>query len=146
VSKNEKLSKLATPPAPEDEQLAEVRRALLKTQRKLAQTKAKIGDLVEATQNAAREACLAQGRFEVTPAPKASKLKTIQEVALWDTQCSSQPCYDRLRRSHALRPARRSAGHQHQVGFCEPGAVEGVSVKGKAEKGRYPSRPEKSCF
>jgi hypothetical protein len=87
MSKKDKLAALAAPPVKteQDEELEAVRRQLVKTQRKLVESKAKISHLVEATREAAYGACIAQGRFEVTASPPALKKVGYEEVALWDT-------------------------------------------------------------
>lgn len=61
---------------------ADLRAALSRTQRALAQSKAKADALVAATITAARDAQLALGRMPAVPTPKVDKRKG-GEVALW---------------------------------------------------------------
>lgn len=66
-----------------EDQLAELRRALQRSQRSVAKAKARTDDLVEAVYQAARDAAQASGRGTPSlPKPKADKRKTKGEVAL----------------------------------------------------------------
>lgn len=60
----------------------ELRKALMRTQKKLMETKQKVDELVEATHNAAYDAMLASGPVNNVPEPKLVKTKKA-EVALW---------------------------------------------------------------
>jgi hypothetical protein len=62
--------RLAEPP---DNERDELRRALLRTQRQLAQAKAKTADHIDAVYQAARDAAVAIGPAPTVPAPKARK-------------------------------------------------------------------------
>jgi hypothetical protein len=68
----------------ENAEVADLRRALVSTQRQLAKAKAKTDDLVAATITAAHDATIALGPIKPTPAP-TFKAHTRAEVALWDT-------------------------------------------------------------
>ena len=61
----------------------ELRRALMRIQKKLIQTKQKVNDLVEATHQAAYDATMAAGPIPPIPEPKINSSKKKQEVALW---------------------------------------------------------------
>lgn len=73
----EKLSKENNP------EIVELRRALVATQKQLKQAKQRTDELVEATIQASRDAVLALGAIEATPAPQSDKRKAKAEVALW---------------------------------------------------------------
>lgn len=73
--------RLAQPPDPEKDEL---RRALTRTQRQLAQAKAKTADLVDAVRDGARDAAIAIGPPPPIPAPKKGKGKR-EEVMLVHT-------------------------------------------------------------
>jgi hypothetical protein len=60
-----------------------LRQALVRTQRQLAQAKAKTEHLVEATLQGARDAMAAMGPVRPVPAPKADRRKR-PEAAIWD--------------------------------------------------------------
>jgi len=63
-------------------QIADLRKALLNTQRELAKIKLKTSELVEATHKGAFEAMLAMGGVNSVVAPKIDKRKIRPEVAL----------------------------------------------------------------
>jgi hypothetical protein len=67
----------------ESSDVVELRRALMRTQKKLMETKQKVNDLVEATHNAAYDAMLVSGRIENVAEPKLAKTNKKAEVALW---------------------------------------------------------------
>ena len=57
----------------ESTEVKELRLALMRLQKKLAQTRQKVDDLVEATHNAAYAAQLTAGKIPPIPSPKVSK-------------------------------------------------------------------------
>lgn len=61
----------------------ELRQALVRTQRQLAQAKQKTDELVQATIQAAHDATLAMGPIKPVVPPKEDKRKKRAEVALW---------------------------------------------------------------
>lgn len=63
--------------------VAELRAALVRTQKQLAKAKERTEELVEATIQACRDATLAHGPITPVPTPKADKRKSREEVALW---------------------------------------------------------------
>ena len=67
------------------EEIDELRRSLVTTQRQLRHAKAKVDDLVAATIDASKNATLALGSIEPVTAPKLSLKQGAVEVALWDT-------------------------------------------------------------
>jgi hypothetical protein len=68
----------------ESSDVSELRRALMRTQKKLMETKQKVDDLVEATHNAAYDATLSAGAINPVPEPKFAKGNNKKaEVALW---------------------------------------------------------------
>jgi hypothetical protein len=67
----------------ESSDVIELRKALMRTQKKLMETKQKVDDLVAATHTAAYDATLAAGKIENVPEPKLEKNKKKPEVALW---------------------------------------------------------------
>ena len=70
------------PEGVESNDVKELRLALVRTQKKLAQTRQKVDDLVEATHNAAYSAQLAAGKIPPIPVPSAKIIKGKPEVAL----------------------------------------------------------------
>jgi hypothetical protein len=70
------------PEGVESNDVKELRLALVRTQKKLSQTRQKVDDLVEATHNAAYSAQLAIGQIPPIPLPKIDKVKGKPEVAL----------------------------------------------------------------
>lgn len=70
----------------QDAETVELRQSLRRTQTQLAKAKLKVDDLVQATIEASRDAAIALGKFEPTPAPKLKPIGQMSpEVALWDT-------------------------------------------------------------
>jgi hypothetical protein len=67
----------------ESKDVTELRRALMRTQKKLMETKQKVDDLVAATHEAAYDATLSFGKVSPVPEPKISNTKKKAEVALW---------------------------------------------------------------
>lgn len=67
------------------EQIADLRRTLLRTQHQLRKAKAKVDDLVEATIDASKDATLALGPITPTVPPAKSTVKGTAEIALLDT-------------------------------------------------------------
>lgn len=80
MSLKEQLDNL--PEGVESSDVRELRTALVRLQKKLAQTRQKVDDLVEATHHAAYTAQLAAGKIPPIPAPKKSTNKGRPEVAL----------------------------------------------------------------
>lgn len=70
---------------PIEEELAETRQTLRRTQSQLAKAKLRVDDLVQATIEASRDAAMSLGRFTPTPPPKIKETVGGSEVALWDT-------------------------------------------------------------
>ena len=70
-------------PEIESSDVVELRRALMRMQKKLAEAKQRSLDLVDATYQAAYDATLAQGAIPPVPEPKVSKGGKKSEVALW---------------------------------------------------------------
>ena len=66
----------------ESSDVIELRKALMRTQKKLMETKQKVDDLVEATHNAAYDATLSAGPINPVAAPTLVKGKKTGEVAL----------------------------------------------------------------
>jgi hypothetical protein len=66
----------------ESNDVTELRKALMRTQKKLMETKQKVDDLVEATHNAAYDATLSVGPINPVAAPTPVKGKKTGEVAL----------------------------------------------------------------
>jgi len=66
----------------ESNDVTELRKALMRTQKKLMETKQKVDDLVEATHNAAYDATLSAGPINPVAAPTPVKGKKTGEVAL----------------------------------------------------------------
>ena len=74
----------ALPEGIESEEVGELRRALMRLQKQLLQTKQRTDDLVEVTRQAAYDAMLAMGPINPVKAPEVSKgNKKKPEVALW---------------------------------------------------------------
>ena len=73
----EKLDKEADP------EIAELRKALQRTQKQLQQAKQRTDELVEATIQASYDAVLAIGKMHEIKTPEIDKRKTKPEVALW---------------------------------------------------------------
>jgi hypothetical protein len=73
----EKLDKEADP------EIAELRKALQRTQKQLQQARQRTDELVEATIQASYDAVLAVGKMQEIKTPDADKRKTKAEVALW---------------------------------------------------------------
>jgi hypothetical protein len=67
----------------ESSDVTELRKALMRTQKKLMETKQKTDDLVTATYTAAYDAMLATGKIPNVPEPKLEKSTKKPEVALW---------------------------------------------------------------
>jgi len=67
----------------ESTDVVELRRALMRTQKKLLQTKQKIDELVEVTRTAAYDAQLSAGPIPPVAEPNILKSKKKAEVALW---------------------------------------------------------------
>jgi hypothetical protein len=67
----------------ESNDVAELRSALMRVQKKLLQTKQRVDDLVEATHHAAYDAMLAMGTIPPVAEPNLPKTKARSEVALW---------------------------------------------------------------
>ncbi len=67
----------------EADEVADLRRALVNTQRQLARAKSRTDQLVEATFDGARDAMLAMGKVPPVATPAADKRKRGAEVALW---------------------------------------------------------------
>lgn len=67
----------------ESETVEQLRTALVRTQKQLAQARERTDALVAATVDAARDATLALGGIKPVPVPKALKTKGDPEVALW---------------------------------------------------------------
>ena len=65
-----------------DDQVNELRKALLNTQKQLAKAKLRNDELVVATHRGAYEAMLALGKVQPVPAPKKDARKASGEVAL----------------------------------------------------------------
>jgi hypothetical protein len=61
----------------------ELRQALIRTQQQLRRAKAKVEDLVEATQVGAKDAMIALGPVQPVKPPKTDRRKGKAEVALW---------------------------------------------------------------
>lgn len=73
----EKLDKEADP------EIAELRKALQRTQKQLQQARQRTDELVEATIQASYDAVLAVGKMQEIKTPDADKRRTKAEVALW---------------------------------------------------------------
>jgi len=73
----------ALPEGIESTDVIELRRALMRTQKKLLQTKQRSDELVEATHQAAYDAMLAMGTIPPVPEPQLPPHSKRQEVALW---------------------------------------------------------------
>jgi hypothetical protein len=73
----EKLDKEADP------EIAELRKALQRTQKQLQQARQRTDELVEATIQASHDAVLAIGKIPLVKEPNIDKRKGKQEVALW---------------------------------------------------------------
>lgn len=71
------------PEGVESSDVTELRRALMRTQKKLLETKQRVDDLVAATHQAAYDATLAAGKIEPVKEPQLPKHKKKPEVALW---------------------------------------------------------------
>jgi len=67
----------------ESSDVLELRKALMRTQKKLMETKHKVDELVEATHNAAFDAMLSSGPINNVPEPVFSKGSKKAEVSLW---------------------------------------------------------------
>jgi len=80
VSLDKHFSEL--PEGIESNDVIELRKALMRTQKKLMETKQKVDDLVEATHNAAYDATLSAGPINPVTAPTPFKGKKTGEVAL----------------------------------------------------------------
>jgi hypothetical protein len=80
VSLEDDLIKLAQESNPE---IAELRKALVRAQKQLQQSKQRTDELVEATIQASQDAVIALGPIPATPTPSLDKRKTGVEVALW---------------------------------------------------------------
>ena len=80
VSLEDDLIKLAQESNPE---IAELRKALVRAQKQLQQSKQRTDELVEATIQASRDSVIALGPIPATPTPSLDKRKTGVEVALW---------------------------------------------------------------
>ena len=81
MSLSDRLDEL--PEGIESNDVIELRRALMRVQKKLLQTKQKVDDLVEATHHAAYDAMLAMGALSPVKEPTLGKSKAKTEVALW---------------------------------------------------------------
>jgi hypothetical protein len=81
MSLEKRLSEV--PEGIESSDVNELRKALMRTQKKLMETKQKVDDLVEATHNAAYDATLASGAINNVLEPKLGKSNKKSEVALW---------------------------------------------------------------
>ena len=81
MSLSDRLDEL--PEGIESNDVIELRRALMRVQKKLLQTKQKVDDLVEATHHAAYDAMLAMGALSPVKEPTLGKSKAKAEVALW---------------------------------------------------------------
>jgi len=73
----------ALPEGIESEDVAELRRALMRVQKQLLQAKQRTDELVEVTHQAAHDATLAMGPITPVKAPELAKHKKKPEVALW---------------------------------------------------------------
>jgi len=73
----------ALPEGIESEDVAELRRALMRVQKQLLQAKQRTDELVEVTHQAAHDATLAMGPITPVKAPELTKHKKKPEVALW---------------------------------------------------------------
>jgi len=73
----------ALPEGIESEDVAELRRALMRVQKQLLQAKQRTDELVEVTHQAAHDATLAMGPITPVKAPELIKHKKKPEVALW---------------------------------------------------------------
>jgi len=73
----------ALPEGIESEDVAELRRALMRVQKQLLQAKQRTDELVEVTHQAAHDATLAMGPITPVKAPDLAKHKKKPEVALW---------------------------------------------------------------
>jgi leucyl-tRNA synthetase len=73
----------ALPEGIESEDVAELRRALMRVQKQLLQAKQRTDELVEVTHQAAHDATLAMGPITPVKAPELAKSKKKPEVALW---------------------------------------------------------------
>jgi hypothetical protein len=95
VSLDKDLEKLDREADPE---IAELRRALQRTQKQLQQAKQRTDELVEATIQASYDAVLAVGGIPTIKEPETDKRRTKSEVALWhltDWQGAKRtPTYD----------------------------------------------------
>lgn len=78
---DKRLSEL--PPEIESQDVTELRRALVRTQKQLLEAKQRTNELVEATIQAARDATLALGAIPAITPPKVDTRKRAAEVALW---------------------------------------------------------------
>ena len=78
---DKRLSEL--PPEIESQDVTELRRALVRTQKQLLEAKQRTNELVEATIQAARDATLALGAIPAITPPKVDIRKKAAEVALW---------------------------------------------------------------
>jgi len=73
----------ALPEGIESKDVTELRKALMRTQKKLIEVKQRNDELVEATHNAAYDAMLSTGPIDPVTPPKLTKGKKKPEVALW---------------------------------------------------------------
>ena len=81
MSLEDRISSL--PEGIESEDVAELRRALMRVQKQLLQAKQRTDELVEVTHQAAHDATLSMGPITPVPVPELSKSKKKPEVALW---------------------------------------------------------------
>jgi len=73
----------ALPEGIESEDVAELRRALMRVQKQLLQAKQRTDELVEVTHQAAYDATLGMGPITPVKVPDLAKSKKKPEVALW---------------------------------------------------------------
>jgi hypothetical protein len=81
MSLEERIESL--PEGIESKDVNELRKALMRTQKKLLEVKQRNDELVEATHNAAYDAMLSTGPIDPVAVPKLLKSKKKAEVALW---------------------------------------------------------------
>ena len=81
----QELSEL--PEGIESVELAEVKNALMRSHKKLLETKKRGVEYVNALHQGAYDAMVVLGKVQPVPAPKADNRKVKAEVALWHTHC-----------------------------------------------------------
>lgn len=81
MSLEKRISELPDEIASDD--LDELRRALIRTQKQLKDAKQRTNELVEATKQSAYDAMLSMGKIPIVESPTLDKRKSKSEIALW---------------------------------------------------------------